>query len=53
MVEYTIPQSEFSRWQKVAGKPVWDGWVAKTKAAGRPEAQEVLDTLLEMIKNYK
>lgn len=52
MTEYTIPPEELSRLQKVAGKPVWDAWLEKNKAEGRPEAQEILDELLDMIKNY-
>ncbi len=53
MNEYTIPPDELSKWQKVAGQPVWDSWVAQNKAEGRPEAQEILDALLKMIKDYK
>jgi len=45
---YTLPASERAKWLKVAGKPVWNNWLAKMKKSGHPEAQEVLDSLLEM-----
>ena len=53
MIEYTLPQEELEKWQEIAGKPIWEDWVKKMEAAGHPEAQEILDTTLELIKTYK
>jgi TRAP-type transport system periplasmic protein len=51
-IVYTLPPAESDRWSKL-GKSVWDEWVKQTKALGHPEAQEVLDTMLKMIADYK
>ncbi len=45
---YPLPNSEKEKWLKVAGKPVWDNWLKKMKKSGHPEAQEILDALLDM-----
>jgi len=45
---YTLPPSERERWLEVAGKPVWNNWLSKMKRKGHPEAQEILDSLLDM-----
>jgi TRAP-type C4-dicarboxylate transport system substrate-binding protein len=47
---YLSPQEQ-ARWVEVAGKPVWDAWVAKIKAKGLP-GQEVLDETLRLAKKY-
>jgi TRAP-type transport system periplasmic protein len=52
MVEYTMPDDEIAKWNAVAGKPLWDSWVKTQTAAGHPEAQEILDTCLNLIKTY-
>jgi C4-dicarboxylate-binding protein DctP len=52
MVEYTLPSDELARWSAVA-KPLWDGWVQKMTLSGYPEAQEILDTTLELIRTYQ
>ena len=52
MNEYTIPQDELAKWKGAAGDPVWQKWIKDTKAAGYPEAEEVLSTLQDMIKTY-
>jgi TRAP-type C4-dicarboxylate transport system substrate-binding protein len=49
---YTPPASELARWQEAA-KPVWDKWVQDMTKAGHPEAQDMLNTALELIKTYK
>ena len=48
--EYTLPQSELDRWTQIAGKPLWDQWIADMKAKGMPEAEEIFNTTLDMIK---
>jgi TRAP-type transport system periplasmic protein len=45
---YELPKQEQAKWLQVAGKPVWNGWLAKMKNEGHPEAKEILDTLLAM-----
>ena len=50
MVENTPPPAEVQRWQDVAGKPLWEPWVKRMEAAGYPEAREILNTVLDLIK---
>jgi TRAP-type C4-dicarboxylate transport system substrate-binding protein len=49
---YTIPPEEAARWQKVAGKPVWDAWV-ESKKAKYPIAPQLLQSLLDFKAAYK
>jgi TRAP-type C4-dicarboxylate transport system substrate-binding protein len=51
MNEYTPPESELARWQ-AAAKPIWDQWLSDMKAAGHTEAQDILNTALELVKTY-
>jgi len=51
MTKYTIPPEELARWTKVAGEPLWKEWVKKMEGKGRPEAQQILNTTLELLKN--
>ena len=48
--KYVIPQQEQDRWTKVAGEPLWKEWVKKMEGKGRPDAQQVLNTALELLK---
>jgi len=50
--EYTLPDDEVARWTTLAGKPLWDQWVADREAEGYTEAREILDTCLELIETY-
>jgi TRAP-type C4-dicarboxylate transport system substrate-binding protein len=50
MIKYTVPPEELERWTKVAGEPLWKEWVKKMESKGRPEAQQVLNTALELLK---
>ena len=50
--EYTLPDDEVARWTNLAGEPLWAQWVADREAEGYTEAQEILDTTLELIKTY-
>jgi TRAP-type C4-dicarboxylate transport system substrate-binding protein len=52
MNEYTVTGAELDQWVK-ATKPVWDTWLKKMSDAGHPEAQDILNTTLDLIKNYK
>jgi TRAP-type C4-dicarboxylate transport system substrate-binding protein len=50
MIKYVMPQDEVNRWEKIAGEPLWKEWVKKMESRGRPEAQQVLNTTLELLK---
>ena len=50
MIKYTVPPDELARWTKVAGEPLWNQWVKKMEGKGRPEAQQVLNAALELLK---
>lgn len=50
---YALPAKERARWVEVAGKPIWKEWVKKMEAQGHPEAQKILDTTLELLKQSK
>jgi TRAP-type C4-dicarboxylate transport system substrate-binding protein len=52
MNEYVVPAEELTKWQDAA-RPFWDKWVEETTAAGYPEAQEILDTTLELLEKYR
>jgi hypothetical protein len=40
-----IPEAQMAEFRKIAGKPVWDKWVADNK--DKLPAQELLDLVLE------
>ncbi len=46
MKAITIPEDQMAQFRKVAGKPIWDEWVAEASKTV-PEAQELLDLLLK------
>jgi TRAP-type C4-dicarboxylate transport system substrate-binding protein len=50
MVKYVMPPEEVERWQKVAGEPLWKEWVKKMEGKGRPEAQQILNSALDLLK---
>ena len=50
MIRYILPSEEAERWRKISGEPIWKDWVRKMESKGRPEAQQVLNTLNEMFK---
>jgi hypothetical protein len=47
-----MPADEITRWTNIAGKPLWDTWVKAETDKGHPEAQEILNTCLDLIKTY-
>ena len=51
MIEYTIPEDEMAKWTAKA-RPFWESWVKEQTNSGHPEAQEILDYTLELIKTY-
>jgi len=50
MVLYTVPPGELKRWTDTAGIPIWKGWVKKMEGKGYANAQQILDTTLELLK---
>jgi len=50
ITKYTLPLDEIERWRKVAGEPIWREWVKKMEGKGRPEAEQVLNAALEMLR---
>jgi len=48
----TYSQAELDRFQKIAGKPVWDKWVKDNAAKGVP-AQELVDLIVVTAKNAR
>ncbi|MFH1490089.1 MAG: TRAP transporter substrate-binding protein [Pseudomonadota bacterium] len=47
---YQLPATEKARWLEVGGKPMWKQWLSKMEKEGRPEAKQILDDALEMLK---
>jgi TRAP-type C4-dicarboxylate transport system substrate-binding protein len=50
MTKYTVPPNELAEWSKVAGEPRWKEWVKRMESKGRPDAQQVLDAALQLLK---
>jgi TRAP-type C4-dicarboxylate transport system substrate-binding protein len=50
MIRYTLPPEEAERWVRISAEPIWKEWVKKMEGRGRPEAQQILDAALEMLK---
>jgi TRAP-type C4-dicarboxylate transport system substrate-binding protein len=47
---YSLTPEERARWLKIGGKPIWNQWVKSMKGKGHPEAQDILDAALMMLK---
>lgn len=50
---YTLPPGELETWTESFGRPLWNDWVKEMEDRGHPEAQDILDTCLELIKTYQ
>ncbi|OGP64555.1 MAG: hypothetical protein A2169_14140, partial [Deltaproteobacteria bacterium RBG_13_47_9] len=50
MIKYSLPPEEAQRWTRVSGEPLWREWVKKMENKGHPEAQQILNTALELFK---
>lgn len=48
---FKLTPEERQRWIDVGGKPVWDKWVSDMKGKGVANAQEILDTAIELGSN--
>jgi TRAP-type transport system periplasmic protein len=53
MIKYIPSPEQVQEWKNTAGEPLWNDWVKKMESNGRPEAREILNTALELIKEYK
>ncbi len=49
IVPTELSAEERQRWLEVGGKPIWEQWVKKMEKEGRPEAQKILDSALEIL----
>ncbi len=49
MIETTISGADAAKLKEMS-QPLWDKWVKDNEAAGHPDAQGILDTMLGMIK---
>ncbi len=47
---YSLSNEERQRWLNQAGKPLWSKWVKTMEAEGNSNAQEILDSVLELGK---
>jgi TRAP-type C4-dicarboxylate transport system substrate-binding protein len=47
---YALPDVERVKWLAIGGKPIWTQWVKSMKGKGLSDAQEILDSALEMLK---
>lgn len=45
---YSLSEKERQRWLEVGGKPVWKTWVENMERKGHPEAQAILQTVLDL-----
>ena len=52
MTVYEPTEEELVPW-KDAAMPIWGQWVSDMEAAGHPEAQDILDTALELVETYR
>ena len=50
MTKYTLPPDEVEKWTKVSAEPIWKAWVKKMEGKGVPEAQQILNTAIELLK---
>jgi len=50
MIRYDAPAEEVERWRKVSGEPVWKEWVKRMEGKGYSDAQQILNTALELFK---
>jgi TRAP-type transport system periplasmic protein len=52
-VEYEVPPVEVQKWIDIAARPLWEKWIKERTEKGHPEAQQILDRVLYLIKTYK
>ena len=47
---YSLPTQERDRWLEIGGKPIWRDWVKEMNKKGHSNAQQIVDTTLELLK---
>lgn len=52
MEEVKLDAGELEKWKGIAGKPLWDKWLAEMEAKGLP-GKKLLDELLILIEKYR
>jgi TRAP-type C4-dicarboxylate transport system substrate-binding protein len=50
MIKYSLPPDEVEKWTKISAEPIWKAWVKKMEGKGVPEAQQILNTTIELLK---
>ncbi len=50
MNKYVMPPDELDKLTKVAGEPLCKEWVKKMESKGRPDAQQILNATLDLLK---
>lgn len=50
MMKYSLPPEEIATWTRVSAEPIWKEWVRKMDSKGYPEAQQILNTAIELLK---
>jgi TRAP-type C4-dicarboxylate transport system substrate-binding protein len=53
MSEYNLSADEMADWNDLIGQPLWQKWVKDMTVRGHPEAQDILNTCLELINTYQ
>lgn len=51
-VRYDLPASEAKRWIDIAGKPIWDSWIAEMEGKGYP-GKKVYDRFMQIAPEIK
>lgn len=50
MVSYSLPPDEVEKWTGASAEPLWKEWVKKMESKGKPEAQQVFNAALELLR---
>ena len=50
LIKYTLPPAEEEKWTKISAEPIWKAWVKNLETKGFPEAQQILDTTIDLLK---
>lgn len=48
---YQVPADQLARWTKLAGEPIWEEWIKKMEGKGHKDARDILNTVLNSLKN--
>ncbi len=50
MIQYSLPPEEVEKWTRISAEPIWKAWVKKMETKGYPEAQQILNTTIDFLK---